>query len=107
MPQLTERLHMNRKPSHGSRSQARRTTEPQADRTIGRPHARISDPVSSRAAAPVSQVMTVKSKELDRPPFRISARAPSALPAATPAWTTNGEIHVSPVGLLMPRQPLE
>lgn len=40
--------------------------------------------------------------ELDHPPLRISARIPTTLPAATPAWTRNGEINLGPAGLFMP-----
>ena len=39
--------------------------------------------------------------ELDRPPLRIGARPPAGLPAATPAWTANGEISVGPAGLFL------
>ncbi|HEX6747540.1 MAG TPA: hypothetical protein VF092_09655 [Longimicrobium sp.] len=40
--------------------------------------------------------------ELEQPPVRISARVPDSLPAATPAWTRNGEITLGPAGLFLP-----
>ena len=43
--------------------------------------------------------------ELEQPPFRINAQVPATLPAATPAWTSSGEINVGPAGLFM--TPLE
>jgi hypothetical protein len=39
--------------------------------------------------------------EVDQPPFRVNPRVPAALPAATPAWTSNGEISLGPAGLFI------
>lgn len=39
--------------------------------------------------------------ELEQPPLRLSARPPTTLPAATPAWTRNGEINLGPAGLFL------
>lgn len=42
--------------------------------------------------------------ELEQPPFRVNARVPATLPAATPAWTSNGEINLGPAGLFLAPQ---
>lgn len=39
--------------------------------------------------------------ELEQPAFRLNARVPAALPAATPAWTSNGDIHLGPASLFL------
>jgi hypothetical protein len=39
---------------------------------------------------------------MEQPPLRLSARPPATLPAATPAWTKDGEINLGPAGLFLP-----
>jgi len=53
---------------------------------------------------PVHSGISADPGELEQPPLRLSAHVPAALPAATPAWTSNGEIYLGPAGLFLPPQ---
>ena len=59
---------------------------------------------SGTASPPVEQESPefAASGELEQAPVHIRAHPPAGLPAATPAWTSGGEIHLGPAGLFMP-----
>lgn len=70
-----------------------------------RPDAGLDAGSSAAASPPVEHDpagLAVDSGELEQPPVHVSARPPDGLPAATPAWTRDGEIHLGPAGLFMP-----
>ena len=88
-PQLLLQLAMGNQRAQGTR-------HPDAEGPAAKSSGTASPPVEQESPE------VAASGELEQPPVHIRAHPPARLPAATPAWTSGGEIHLGPAGLFMP-----